>query len=163
MVFDAGIARQRRKTLSLRLFALDARLTGVLHAKDAPGACQRTAQSRLVIQIALDDLDALVRQRRRPFAFRLARQAAQMETRAPQRLRHRSALLACHSGDENRSIVCHGLSLLPSLFSGPNYIPGWSGAGVDSGPEQCSERRSYVDEDHRPQYSNEEGQRKPAR
>jgi hypothetical protein len=32
--------------------------------------------------------------------------------------------LACHSGDENRSIVCHGLSLLPSLLSVPNYIPG---------------------------------------
>jgi hypothetical protein len=74
-VFNASLTRQRRKTLSLRLFALDARLPRVLQAKDAPGASQRTAQSRLVIQIALDDLIALVRQRRGPLAFRLARQA----------------------------------------------------------------------------------------
>ena len=103
-VFDAGLARQRRKTLALRLFALDARLPGVLHAEDAPRAGQRTAQRRLVIEIALDDVDALARQRRRPFAVRLARQAAQMEPGALQRLRDRAALIACHSGDENRSI-----------------------------------------------------------
>src|ERR1700758_3572464 len=64
------------------------------------------------------------RQRRGPLAFRLACQATQMETRAPKRLRHRSALLACHSGDENRSIVCHGLSSFAVLTPVPDYIPG---------------------------------------
>ena len=82
-MFDAGLARQRRKTLALRLFPLDARLPRVLHAEDAPRAGQRTAQRRLVIEIALDDVDALARQRRRPLAVRLARQAAQMRTRRP--------------------------------------------------------------------------------
>src|SRR2546428_2090056 len=33
----------------------------VLHAEDAPRAGQRTAQRRLVIQIALDDVDAVDR------------------------------------------------------------------------------------------------------
>src|SRR5260370_13300335 len=124
VVFDAGFARQRCETLSLRLFPRDARLPRVLHAEDAPGPSQRTAKRRLVIEIALDDFDALARQRRGPLAFRLARQAPQMEPGSFPGLRHRSALLACHSGDENRSIVCHGLSLLPSLFSGPSYISG---------------------------------------
>src|SRR5580658_810654 len=71
IVFNAGIARQRRKALSLRLFALDARPPGVLHAEDAPRAGQRTAQSHPVIQIAFDDLNALVRQRRGPLVSRL--------------------------------------------------------------------------------------------
>src|SRR5260221_2425228 len=79
VVFDARLARQRRKTLALRLFPLGARLPRVLHAEDAPGAGQRTAQRRLVIEIALDDVDALARQRRRPLAVRLAGQAAQIE------------------------------------------------------------------------------------
>src|SRR5438128_10743231 len=61
-VFDAGLARQRRKTLALRLFPLDARLSRVLNAEDAPRAGQRTAQRRLVIEIALNDGDALSRQ-----------------------------------------------------------------------------------------------------
>ncbi len=107
-MFDAGLARQRRKTLALRLFPLDARLPRVLHAEDAPRAGQRTAQRRLVIEIALDDVDAMARQRHRPLAVRLARQAAQMEPGALQRLRDRAALIACRSGDENRSIACHG-------------------------------------------------------
>ena len=89
VVFDAGLARQRRKTLALRLFPLDARLPRVLHAEDAPRAGQRIAQRRLVIEIALDDVDAVARQRRRPFAIRLARQAAQMEPGALQRMRPR--------------------------------------------------------------------------
>jgi hypothetical protein len=76
-----------------------------LHAEDAPRAGQRTAQRRLVIEIALDDVDAVARQRRRPLVLRLARQAAQTEAAALQRLRDRAALIACHSGDENRSIV----------------------------------------------------------
>src|SRR5258705_7494643 len=42
VVFHAGLARQRRKTLTLRLFPLDARLPRVLHAEDAPRAGQRT-------------------------------------------------------------------------------------------------------------------------
>src|ERR1700736_5765996 len=107
VVFHAGLARQRRKTLALRLFPLDARLPRVLHAEDAPRAGQRTAQRRLVIQIALDDVDAVARQRRSPLAVRLARQAAQMEPGAMQRPRDRAALLACYSGDENRSIAGH--------------------------------------------------------
>src|SRR6478736_7138213 len=60
-VFNAGLARQRRKTLALRLFPLDARLPRVLYAKDAPCAGQRTAQRRVIIEIALDDVDALAR------------------------------------------------------------------------------------------------------
>ena len=96
-MFDAGLARQRRKTLALRLFPLNARLQRVLDAEDAPHAGQRTAQRRLVIEIALDDVDA----------FRLPRQAAQMKPCALQRLRDRAALIACHSGDENRSITRH--------------------------------------------------------
>src|ERR1700681_3423989 len=65
VVFDTGFARQRRKTLALRLFPLDARLPRVLHAEDAPRAAQRTTQRRLVIEIALDALDALAPQCRR--------------------------------------------------------------------------------------------------
>src|ERR1700686_5034536 len=79
VVFDAGLARQLRKTLALRLFPLDARLPRVLHAEDAPRAGQRTAQCRLVIQIALDDVDAVARQRHRPLAVRLACEATQIE------------------------------------------------------------------------------------
>jgi hypothetical protein len=65
-VFDAGLARQRRETLALGLFSLDARFPRVLHAEDAPRAGQRMAQRRLVIEIALHDVDALARPRRRP-------------------------------------------------------------------------------------------------
>src|SRR2546427_12744382 len=61
VVFDAALPRQRRKTLALRLFPLDAGLTRVLHAEDAPRAGQRTAQRRLGIQLALADADALPR------------------------------------------------------------------------------------------------------
>jgi len=46
---------------------------------------KRTAQRRLFIEIALDDIDAMARQRRRPLALRLARQAAQTEPAALQR------------------------------------------------------------------------------
>src|SRR6184192_4051980 len=97
VVFDAGLARQRRKTLALRLFPLDARLARVLHAEDAPHARQRTAQRRLVIEIALDDVDAIARQRRRTLAVRLAREATQTEPAALQRLRDRATLIACYS------------------------------------------------------------------
>jgi hypothetical protein len=85
-VFDAGLARQRRKTPAPRLFPLDPRLSRVLHAEDAPGTGQRSAQRCLVIEIALDDIDALACQRRRPLAVRLSRQAAQMEPGALQSL-----------------------------------------------------------------------------
>src|ERR1700730_10041969 len=108
VVFDAGLARQHRKTLALRLFPLDARLPRVLHAADAPRAGHRTAPRRLVIEIALDGVAAVARERRRPLAVRYARQAAQREPGALQRLRDRAALIACHSGDENRSIARHG-------------------------------------------------------
>jgi hypothetical protein len=43
VVFGAGLARQYRKTLALRLFPLDARLSRVLHAEDTPGDGQGTA------------------------------------------------------------------------------------------------------------------------
>src|SRR5947209_1098488 len=102
-VFDTGLARQRRQTLALRLFPLDTRLPRVLHAEDAPRAGQRTAQRRLVIQIALDDVDAVAGQRRRLLALRLARHAAQTEPAPLQRLRDRATLIACYPGDENRS------------------------------------------------------------
>src|SRR5437016_819688 len=92
VVFDAGLARKRRKTLALRLFPLDARLRRVLHAEDAPRAGQRTAQRRLVIEVALDDVDALLRERRRRLAVRLAGHAAQMKPGALQRVRDRAAL-----------------------------------------------------------------------
>src|SRR6266404_6700188 len=105
VVFDAGLARQCRKTLALRLFPLGARLPRVLYAEDAPRAGQRPAQRRLVIEIALDDFDAVARQRRRPLALRLACEATQTEPAALQCLRDRATLIACYSGDENRSIV----------------------------------------------------------
>src|SRR5207237_9498824 len=76
VVFDAGLARQCRKTLALRLFPLDARLPRVLQAEDAPRAGQRTAQRRLVIEIALEDVAGIARQRRPPPALALARQTA---------------------------------------------------------------------------------------
>src|SRR5437764_14887188 len=63
VMFDAGLARQRRQTLALRLFPFDTGLPRVLHAEDAPRSGQRTAQRRLVIEIALDDVDALARKR----------------------------------------------------------------------------------------------------
>src|SRR6516162_6381268 len=94
IVFNAGLARQCRKTLALRLFPLDPRLRRVLYAEDAPRAGQRTAEGRLVIEIALDDVDALARHGRRPLAVRRSRQAAQMEPCALQRLRDRAALIA---------------------------------------------------------------------
>jgi hypothetical protein len=61
VVFDAGFARQRRKTFALRLFPLDACLRRVLRAEDALRAGQRTAQRNLVVEIALDDVDAMVK------------------------------------------------------------------------------------------------------
>src|SRR2546430_14485858 len=97
VVFDAGLARQRRKTLALRLFPLDARLPRVLHAEDAPRAGQRTAQRRLVIEIALDDGYSVARQRRCTLAVRRTSQAAQMKPGALPRLSERAALIACHS------------------------------------------------------------------
>src|SRR5947208_2735433 len=42
LMFDAGLARQRRETLALRRFPLDTRLPCVLHAEDAPRPGQRT-------------------------------------------------------------------------------------------------------------------------
>ena len=51
---------------------------------------------------------ALARERRCRPAVRLARQTAQIEPGARERPRNRATLLACHSGDENRSIACHG-------------------------------------------------------
>jgi hypothetical protein len=39
-----------------------------------------------------------------------------METGAFERLRDSATLLACHSGDENRSIVCHSWSPIQKAF-----------------------------------------------
>jgi len=50
---------------------------------------------------------ALARQRRRALAVRLSRQAAQMKPIALQGLCDRATLFACHSSDENRSIIFH--------------------------------------------------------
>src|ERR1700731_3446015 len=63
--FHAGPPPQRPQTLPLRLFPLDARLQRGLHAEDAPHTGQRTAQRRLLIEIAPNevDVDALARQR----------------------------------------------------------------------------------------------------
>src|SRR5438067_90839 len=106
----SGIVRTLPARSISRRFKAEAPVNArALHAEDAPRSGQCMAKRRLVIEIALDDFDALARQRRGPLAVRLARQATQMETGAIQCLRHRSALLACHSGDENRSIFCHGL------------------------------------------------------
>src|SRR5947209_17870231 len=63
IVFDAGLARQRRKTLALRLFPLDTRLLRVLHADAPPSAGQPPAQRRPVLRSALDHADALPRPR----------------------------------------------------------------------------------------------------
>ncbi len=129
VVFDAGLARQRRKTLALRLFPFGARFPRVLHAEDAPRASQCRAQRRLVIEIAFDDLDAAAGQRRRRLALGLARQAAQMKPFALQRLRDRAALMACHSGDENcfheKSYACRA-SLASSHPSTAPEAPAWS-------------------------------------
>src|SRR5438874_3978988 len=103
VAFDPGLARQGRKTLALRHFPLDARLQRVLHAEDAPRAGQRTAQRRLVIEIALDDVDAVAGERYRPLALRLAREPTQTKIAALQCPRDRTTLIACYSGDENRS------------------------------------------------------------
>src|SRR6266404_6744878 len=92
VVFDSGLARQRRKTLALRFFPLNARLPRVLHAEDAPCAGQCAAQRRFVIEIALDEVDSVARQFRRPLAVRVARKAAQMESAALQGLRYCTAL-----------------------------------------------------------------------
>src|SRR6476620_2495400 len=87
VVFDAGLARQRRQTLALRLFPLDTRLPRVLHTEDAPRASNRSAQRRLVSDIAFDDVDVGAAARQcRLFALRLARQATQTEPASPQRL-----------------------------------------------------------------------------
>jgi len=59
--------------LGMGLLLLDARLRRVLHTENAPGTGQRTLQHRFVIEIALDDFNALARQRRRPLAVRLSR------------------------------------------------------------------------------------------
>lgn len=79
---------------ALRLFSLDARLLRVLHAEDAhtPANARRSVVSS--IEIALDDFDALARQRRCPLAVRSSRQATQMEPGALQSLRNRAALIA---------------------------------------------------------------------
>jgi len=50
--------------------------------------------------------------RLRRLAIRLARQANESESGALQRVRDRAALMACHSGDENRSIARHGCNLI---------------------------------------------------
>jgi hypothetical protein len=75
-VFDASLARQRRETLALGLFPLDARLQRILHAEDAPRAGQRTVQRRLVIEITPHEFYVVARERRRRLAVRLASQAA---------------------------------------------------------------------------------------
>ena len=52
-MFDAGLARQRRQTIALRLFPLGIRLPRVLHAEDTPRAGQRTVQRRHIMRSPL--------------------------------------------------------------------------------------------------------------
>jgi len=63
--------------------------TGVLYPNTPPRAGQRTAQRRLVIEIALDNVDAVARQRRCVLALRLPASTRQPEPAAVQRLRDR--------------------------------------------------------------------------
>jgi hypothetical protein len=91
----SGSSASRRSTASgfsmtmapAATIPLDPCFPRVLHAEDAPCAGQCTAQRRLVIEVALDDFDAMRRERRRPLAIRLARQAAQMQPSALRRTR----------------------------------------------------------------------------
>ena len=149
VVFDTGLACQRRQTLALRFFPLDTCLPRVLHAEDAPRAGQRSAQCRLVIEIALDDVDAVARQRRRLLALRVARQAAQTEAAALQRPRDRAALVAGHSGNENRSIVRHGPCPSCDELLGPQLV---SCVGC---PDTCAPVRRSRFSAHRPQNAEE--------
>jgi hypothetical protein len=80
-----------------------------------------------------------------------------------------AALIACHSGAENRSIACHGrTSFLCARCSSLNTGLSFCAAP----PQACACERDWnnppkagrdVDEDDRPQYRHEEGQWKPAR
>ena len=76
ILFDPGCAPECCQALALRLFPLDCRFTCVLHGEDAPRAGQRIPQRRLVIEIALDDVDALAGYATAR-SLPLARQAAQ--------------------------------------------------------------------------------------
>ena len=75
---------------------------------------QRTAQSRLVIEISLDYFNAIAAMPPPARAIRRARQAAQGEPSALERSRDPAALFACYSGDENRSIARPGYLLRPT-------------------------------------------------
>jgi len=100
-----------------------ARLSGVLHAEDTPGAGQRVPQVASSLRSPWP-ISTPWRASAAAGAVRVALQAAQVEPGPLQSLQDRTTLLTCHSGDENRSIVCHGLSLSASLLSVPNYTPG---------------------------------------
>src|SRR5258708_34689467 len=98
-MLNAGLAGQHRKTFALRLFPLSASLSCVLNGKDAPDASQRRAQRRLVIEIALDDIDVLTRQCHCPLTVRFSGQTTQTEPGTLERLCDRTALMAGHSRD----------------------------------------------------------------
>ena len=54
---QAGSQRQLGEPLPLLLFFVDTRFPGVLHREGAPGAVERGPDRRVVVQVALDDLD----------------------------------------------------------------------------------------------------------
>lgn len=55
-----------------------------------------------------------------------------MEPAAVQRLRHRAALVACNSGDENRSIASHSVHLFCTFLASSrrSFLEGPKGAGI---------------------------------
>jgi len=120
VVFDAGLARQRRQTLALRLFSLDARLKRGLHPKTphAPASARRSvgSSSRSPWTMSTPWPPAP-----RPLAVRLSRQARRENRRpaAPARLRRPDGPSL---GDENRSIARHGLE--------PHQIVAQAGGGL---------------------------------
>ena len=90
-VLHALFARGLGEALALLFFALDAGLPGVLHGERAPGAVERGDERRGVVQIAGDDLDALLGERAAGVAVGLAGHGAELEVAAgevTERARH---------------------------------------------------------------------------
>jgi hypothetical protein len=105
--WQSGVSRYRPSRGKLpahhqRLQEKDARASGALLFVNSRCADYLASSSRSPLTTSTPC------QRRRPLAVRRARQAAQIEPGALQRPRDRAALIACHSGDENRSIARHG-------------------------------------------------------
>lgn len=104
-VLHPGLAGEPRDPLALLLFAFDAGLPGVLHGEHTPGALERRRERRDVVEVPLEDLDALGGERLSGFALRFPRQGAQLECAPSQVPQHGSALLAGRPGDQERSLT----------------------------------------------------------